>query len=364
VKKASEKVILDDPEQLFFSFAGGAGVSGEAAESAAAIPLSAVVPPPLAPSIPEFRAELKPASVARVDQTVTPAVAAAQAPGGPAQRAGSRSDKKPQLDRSVSNLAASVEEMLSGGDAAELAALAASVPQQSASKEFITESRVAEIVLKIGALRRPGQIKKVRIAFYPFRATLYSFKISKQGVAKVKFHVAFRQASAEVFTQAADLMLTRRRAERKVLQRAAYDAFVRSIPHSDFELPGARKARKVALSGPGRFRSLDESFTRVNDEYFHGRLEKPELCWSPVRARRILGSYQERNDRLIISQLFDNPKVPLFVLDYLMYHELLHKFLGIGRRSNGTRCMHGKEFREIEKQFRYFDEAQQFLKVL
>jgi len=231
-------------------------------------------------------------------------------------------------------------------------------------KEFITESRVGDIVAHIGKLRRPGQIKKVRVAFYPFRATLYSFKISKNGVAKVKFHIAFRQASADVFSQAADLMLTRRRADRKNLERAAYDQFVRAIPHSEFELPGARKARRVALTGPGQHRSLEESFRRVNEDYFHGQLEQPDLCWSPVRARRILGSYQERNDRLIISQLFDTPKVPLFVLDYLMYHELLHKFLGIGRRNDGKRCMHGKEFREIEKQFRYFTEATHFLKRL
>jgi len=89
----------------------------------------------------------------------------------------------------------------------------------------------------------------------------------------------------------------------------------------------------------------------VNTTYFSGRLEKPELCWSPVRARRVLGSYQERYDRLIISKVFDTPQVPEFVLDYLMFHELLHKFLGIGRREDGKRCMHGKEFRSIEKQF-------------
>ena len=74
--------------------------------------------------------------------------------------------------------------------------------------------------------------------------------------------------------------------------------------------------------------------------------------------------YQERSDRLIISRVFDSPKVPQFVLDYLMYHELLHKFLGIGRRNDGRRCMHGADFREIERRFRHYDEATRFLKKL
>ena len=74
------------------------------------------------------------------------------------------------------------------------------------------------------------------------------------------------------------------------------------------------------------------------------------------------GNAHERKDRLIISQVFDSPKIPHWVLDYLMFHELLHKFLGIGRRDDGRRCMHGSEFREIEKQYAYFEEAQAFLK--
>ncbi|MCY3018905.1 MAG: hypothetical protein NTW87_07750 [Planctomycetota bacterium] len=107
---------------------------------------------------------------------------------------------------------------------------------------------------------------------------------------------------------------------------------------------------------------MEESFKRVNGEYFRSQLEEPELCWSPARARRILGSYQERSDRVIISRLFDRPEVPAFVVDYLMFHELLHKFLGIGRHDNGKRCLHGAEFKCLERRFRHFKEAQRFLK--
>jgi hypothetical protein len=114
--------------------------------------------------------------------------------------------------------------------------------------------------------------------------------------------------------------------------------------------------------GPGRHHSLPESFARVNAEYFRSQLEQPELCWSKDRARRILGSYQERADRVIISRVFDLPQVPLHVLDYLMYHELLHKFLGTGRRDSGRRCLHGADFKRLEKQFRFYKEAQAFLR--
>jgi len=240
----------------------------------------------------------------------------------------------------------------------------AKTPPKEVKGAFVTESRASEIFVSLAAQMRPGQVSKSRVVFKPFRSTLYSFKITRNGTAQVKFHQAFRQASETVLHQAMQLMLARRKSERKFVNREAYDEFVRALPLSDFALPGARKPRRVASTGPGKHRSLDDSFERVNATYFSGRLEKPELCWSPVRARRVLGSYQERYDRLIISKVFDTPQVPEFVLDYLMFHELLHKFLGIGRRNDGKRCMHGAEFRSIEKQFKRFDEATAFLKKL
>jgi len=242
------------------------------------------------------------------------------------------------------------------------AASAGAPPSSPRAPAYVTEARAAELFLEAARACRSSDVQRARVVFKPFRATLYSFRIRRGGAASVKFHVAFRQASETVLAQAARLMLTRRRRDRRVLPRAEYDAFVRALPPSDFELPGARRGHQLSVAGPGKHHSLEESFRRVNAEYFRAQIEQPQLCWSPARARRILGSYQERHDRVIISRAFDTPRVPLFVLDYLLYHELLHKFLGIGRRDSGKRLLHGKDFRKLEKHFRYFKEAQAFLK--
>lgn len=229
-----------------------------------------------------------------------------------------------------------------------------------AEKPFTTEARAAAIFLDACQSSGENHIKRVAVRFHPFRATLYSFKINKSGLVSVKLHVAFRRAPDDVLAQAARVMLARRRG-RKV-ERSLYDSFIRAMPDTDFELPGARRATSRATQGPGVHRSLEESFQRINQEYFQSQLPQPELCWSPVRAKRLLGSYHHRKDRLIISRVFDSPKVPVFVLDFLMYHELLHKFLGVGRKDDGRRCIHGKEFRDLEKQYRQYNEARQFLK--
>jgi predicted metal-dependent hydrolase len=303
-KSAADRTIRDDPDQMFFSFVQptAAAAHVNAAQPAVSSPpaISARTPRP-----PSFKATAAPLP----SDVPSPAVAL----------------KPPQA--------------------------------------YLTEARAAELFLAVASECRAGDVTRARVVFKPFRATLYSFKVRRNGLASVKFHVAFRQASETVLTQAARLMLTKVRA-RRALPRDAYDAFVRALPSSDFELPGARRSHRTSLLRPGRHHSLLESFKRVNAEYFKSRIEQPELCWSPARARRTLGSYQERADRVIISQMFDQPHVPPFVLDYLMYHELLHKFLGVGRRDSGKRLMHGQDFKRLEKRFRHFKEAQAFLKRL
>lgn len=228
---------------------------------------------------------------------------------------------------------------------------------------YLTDARVVELIAQAINRFRPGEIRAVKLRFRPFRATLYSV-IFKGPVAHVKFHVAFRHAPETVVLQAAHLMCCRSSKTRRSLPRLEFDRFVRRMGHGDFKLPGARKSTKRSSDHLGVHRNLAESFQRVNAAYFSGQLKQPELCWSPARARRILGSYQERVDRLIVSRVFDSPNVPVFVLDFLMYHELLHKFLGIGERRDGRRCLHGTEFKQLERKYARYAEVQAFLKKL
>jgi len=63
---------------------------------------------------------------------------------------------------------------------------------------------------------------------------------------------------------------------------------------------------------------------------------------------------------VMISQTLDNQRVPEFVVDYVMYHELLHKNLGI-RKVNSRRLSHTKIFRDEEQKFMKFDKAIKYL---
>lgn len=115
-----------------------------------------------------------------------------------------------------------------------------------------------------------------------------------------------------------------------------------------------------SISTRGRHHDLAQSFDRVNAAYFQGRLTPPRLTWSRTVTVRKMGHYQPAKDTVMISLTLDNPEVPEWVLDYVVYHEVLHRELGI-QVVNGRRYVHTPAFREAERRFSHQKEAEEFL---
>lgn len=86
---------------------------------------------------------------------------------------------------------------------------------------------------------------------------------------------------------------------------------------------------------------LAESFHRVNERLFQNLLEKPNLTWG-TDSRRKLASYNFHDDTVTVSTIFKEASED--VLDYLMYHELLHKHHQFKHRE-GRSFFHTREFK-------------------
>ncbi len=119
--------------------------------------------------------------------------------------------------------------------------------------------------------------------------------------------------------------------KRRTTQIDLYNYFLKSVPSTIAKT----KSHPV----------LAESFRRVNDGLFDGLIERPNLVIGNGITK--LGSYDLGTDTVSISSiLLEHP--PL--LDYVMYHELLHKkhqFRGAGLR----RTFHSTKFRKDEKSY-------------
>ncbi len=113
----------------------------------------------------------------------------------------------------------------------------------------------------------------------------------------------------------------------------------------------------------GRVRDLDAIFNRVNERYFGGAMERPQIAWSRRPTRRVFGHYQFARDRLTVSRTLDADAVPEYVVEFIMFHELLHKKHGLTKASNRLYA-HTAAFRTEERSFPLFKEVQQELSKL
>jgi len=113
----------------------------------------------------------------------------------------------------------------------------------------------------------------------------------------------------------------------------------------------------------GAFYDLAQSFDRVNTRYFGGTMERPRLTWSRSFTGRKFGHYDHLKDLVMVSSTLDQARVPEFVVDYLMFHELLHKKHGV-RWVNGRGYAHTRDFYAEERQFPQYDEADAWLTKL
>lgn len=110
----------------------------------------------------------------------------------------------------------------------------------------------------------------------------------------------------------------------------------------------------------GQIHHLDKSFQRVNQVYFQGRMALPHLVWSRRLTHRKFGHYQWDTDTVMVSSTLDQERVPEIVVDFVVYHELLHKKMG-AKQGRQNRIAHTREFREAEERFHDVHQARKFL---
>jgi hypothetical protein len=123
------------------------------------------------------------------------------------------------------------------------------------------------------------------------------------------------------------------------------------------------RGRKLISDAQGDIYNLDEIFDQLNFHYFFGLMAKPAIGWSLRVSRGILGHYDPSHHTIVLSKRLDKPDVARLLVEYVMFHEMLHIKFPAEHRS-GRRCVHTPEFKAAEKQFEKFNEAKASLKRL
>lgn len=136
--------------------------------------------------------------------------------------------------------------------------------------------------------------------------------------------------------------------------------------------PGTARPRRLAIDPVGALVDLREIAGDLNQRYFDGRL-RVRITWGKAagetahscrRSRTMslqLGSYSYEDRLIRIHRVLDRPDVPRYVIESVVFHELLHADLPPVKR-NGKRYFHTPEFRRREMEFRHHEKADQWVR--
>jgi Protein of unknown function DUF45 len=220
------------------------------------------------------------------------------------------------------------------------------------------EALLQRIYTRIGCDGRPPHF---HVEFYPYSSLVLTIRRREDRVY-VRFSDLLQRAPLDVLEGAAALILAklyRRRGPRALVQK--YLEYARSDRvRSRINRMRSRRVGRVPTLAQGRHYDLGSLFERLNQEYFEGKLTRPHIGWSTRSWRRQFGCYDPGPNQIVLNRRMDRPGIPQFVVEYVLYHEMLH-VKHPTRRSGCSLVSHSAEFRAEEKRFAQFSVARKFL---
>ncbi len=205
------------------------------------------------------------------------------------------------------------------------------------------------------------EVPSVHISFYPYIGINHTIR-SRDGKVLVRIAEICRDMPMGAHKGLA-YILTGKLLRKKIPPgaREAYGAYSRSEELR--ERAGADKrsrGRKVVTSSAGEVYDLAAIFDDLNDRYFAGEMPRPVLTWSARKTYRILGHHDAHHDHIAISRSLDSQNVPRYVVEYVVFHEMLH-IAHPARHVGGRKHVHTPAFKRDERKFEHFDAAERWI---
>jgi len=197
------------------------------------------------------------------------------------------------------------------------------------------------------------------------RRTILSVRAGRIGgraPLELRIHHSFTEAPEEVLRAVATFVESKRGSDQ------AREALTLIREHFTVHRQTAR-IRKLVLVPVGVALDLREVFADLNERYFEGRLAAgitwgkssvSSRCGRRRGASLQLGSYSYEDRLIRIHRVLDHPEVPRYVVEAVVFHEMLHADMPPEIRG-GKRLFHTPEFRRRERQYRNLTRAERWI---
>jgi hypothetical protein len=200
-------------------------------------------------------------------------------------------------------------------------------------------------------------------------ADAYFRTTARGGELRVVMNDAFDDAPEEVLGGLCEVIIARASgaASPRKVGRAFWDYVETEGLRERMQRNYLARQRSFVPEPLGKAWDLHELFDAMNGRYFQGDLPEPMLGWTRRPLTYRWGWYSsmvQPHGLIVINRLLDDERVPRFVLEGTMYHEMLHMVLG-PEVANGRRVVHTRDFRELELRFpRHPELRPEYRKVL
>jgi hypothetical protein len=202
------------------------------------------------------------------------------------------------------------------------------------------------------------------VRFYPFVSINNTIRL-RQGKLYIRLSDLLEGAPEAVRRSIAHILLAK--LYRQPVDRAHSARYRRYVASHDVaakaRLLRQMRGRKHIHSARGHHYHLEEIFDDLNHRFFHGLMGRPQLTWSQNHARSSLGHYDPAHNAIVISRVFDSPRVPRYAVEYILFHEMLHLKHPVRLRGS-RRCVHSQEFLAEEKLFPELEQVRKFLRII
>ncbi|NNE67726.1 MAG: M48 family peptidase [Pyrinomonadaceae bacterium] len=211
------------------------------------------------------------------------------------------------------------------------------------------------------ALRKNHAAPEIVVEYYPYVNTNHTIRIRNEKIY-VRISDTFENAPESAHRALAYILVGKLLNKNIPSElRNIYKRFVQEDSFAALALEKKRLRGTKRITSPvGERFDLEEVFRKLNAEYFDRDLEMPELSWSERPTFRRLGHHDEAHNTIIISRSLDKRGVPEFVLEFVMYHEMLHVFHPPVYK-NGRRHVHTPAFKADEQRFLFYEEAEEWI---
>jgi len=199
--------------------------------------------------------------------------------------------------------------------------------------------------------------KKLNIKINDNRSTMVSVRWDPK-CTKVSLHRMFLEAPQNVTEELAFYIKKKKRDFSPVVKEFIQEG-LKSLDYSD-------RINPKTVTVQGEVHNLEKLYKKVEKTYFKEPLHL-KITWyreksAQKRTSITLGQYHHLLRLVKVHRVLDTDQYPPYLIEFIIYHEMLHHTCLPFVDDKGNSVVHTKEFKTKEKEFKYYDEVEKWMK--